>query len=96
MSKQGNRYAAEFRRQMVELVRAGCGSEELARKFEPCAPQKADPALIARFRPAMLGCFWPVFFFADHNRSWSSFVFLDTTTTALSRRGSFESTQDSN
>ena len=28
MSKQGNRYAAEFRRQMVELVRAGRGSEE--------------------------------------------------------------------
>ena len=35
MSKQGNRYAAEFRRQMVELVRAGRGSEELAREFEP-------------------------------------------------------------
>ena len=25
-----------------------------------CAPQKVDPALIARFRPAMLGCFVPV------------------------------------
>ena len=24
------------------------------------APQKVDPALIARFRPAMLGCFAPV------------------------------------
>ena len=35
MSKQGNRYAAEFLRQMVELVRAGRGSEELAREFEP-------------------------------------------------------------
>ena len=32
-----------------------------------CAPQKVDPALIARFRPDMVGCFWPVFFFADHN-----------------------------
>ena len=32
MLKQGNRYAAEFRRQMVELVRAGRGSEELARE----------------------------------------------------------------
>ena len=28
--------------------------------------QKIDPALIARFRPAMFGCFWPIFFFADH------------------------------
>ena len=35
MSKQGNRYAAEFRRQMVELVRADRGPEELAREFEP-------------------------------------------------------------
>ena len=35
MSKQGNRYAAEFRRQMVEPVRAGRGPEELAREFEP-------------------------------------------------------------
>ena len=31
-----------------------------------CAPQKIDPALIARFRPAMFSCFWPIFFFADH------------------------------
>ena len=31
-----------------------------------CAPQKVDPALIARFRHAMVGCFWPIFFFADH------------------------------
>ena len=37
MSKHGNRYAAEFRRQMVELVRAGRGPEELAREFEPSA-----------------------------------------------------------
>ena len=35
MSKHGNRYAAEFRRQMVEPVRAGRGPEELAREFEP-------------------------------------------------------------
>ena len=31
-----------------------------------CAPQKVDPALIARFRPATVGCFQPIFFFADH------------------------------
>jgi transposase len=30
-------YPPEFRRQMVELVRAGCGPEELAREFEPSA-----------------------------------------------------------
>ena len=28
-----------------------------------CAPQKVDPALIARVRPTIAGCFWPVFFF---------------------------------
>ena len=27
-----------------------------------CAPQKVDPALIARVRPTIVGCFWPVFF----------------------------------
>ena len=37
-------------------------------KKPTCAPQKVDPALIARFRPAKVGCFWPIFFFADHNR----------------------------
>ena len=28
--------------------------------------------LIARFRPNMVGCFWPVFFFADHRfkKAW--------------------------
>ena len=31
-----------------------------------CAPQKVHPALIGRFRPAMVGCFWPIFSFADH------------------------------
>ena len=33
-----------------------------------CAPQKVYPALIARLRPAVVGCFWPIFFIADHNR----------------------------
>ena len=28
---------------------------------------KVDPALIVRFRPAMVGCFWPIFLFADHS-----------------------------
>ena len=36
--KEGRiRYAPEFRRQMVELVRAGRTPEELAREFEPTA-----------------------------------------------------------
>ena len=35
--KRRGSYAAEFRRQMVELVRAGRGPEELAREFEPSA-----------------------------------------------------------
>ena len=35
---------------------------------DDCAPQKVYPVLIARFRPTMVGCFWPVFFFADHSR----------------------------
>ena len=39
---------------------------QIASVATPCAPQKVDPALIARFRHAMVGCFWPVFFFADH------------------------------
>ena len=30
-------YSSEFRRQMVELVRAGRTPEELAREFEPSA-----------------------------------------------------------
>ena len=30
-------YAPEFRRQMIELVRAGRGPEELAKEFEPSA-----------------------------------------------------------
>ena len=31
-----------------------------------CSAQ-IDPALIARSRPAIFGCFWPIFFFAEHN-----------------------------
>jgi transposase len=31
-------YSCEFRRQMVELVRAGRTPEELSREFEPSAP----------------------------------------------------------
>ena len=37
MGKQSARYAVEFRRQMVELVRAGRTPEELSREFEPSA-----------------------------------------------------------
>ena len=37
MGKTRGPYAPEFRRQMVELVRAGRSPEALAREFEPCA-----------------------------------------------------------
>ena len=37
MSKSRGAYPPEFRRQMVELVRAGRTPEELAREFEPTA-----------------------------------------------------------
>ena len=37
MPKAHRPYAPEFRRQIVELVRAGRGPEELAREFEPSA-----------------------------------------------------------
>ena len=37
MPKTRPPYPPEFRRQMVELVRAGRGPEELAREFEPPA-----------------------------------------------------------
>ena len=37
MAKSHPPYTPEFRRQMVELVRAGRGPEELAREFEPSA-----------------------------------------------------------
>ncbi len=36
------RYPSEFRRQMVELVRAGRGPEELSREFEPSAQAIRD------------------------------------------------------
>ncbi|HSR50832.1 MAG TPA: IS3 family transposase [Acidobacteriota bacterium] len=35
MGKQGKRYPAEFRREMVELVRSGRSPESLSRDFEP-------------------------------------------------------------
>src|SRR5262252_4291612 len=38
MGKTRAAYPPEFRRQMVELVRAGRSPEELAREFEPTAP----------------------------------------------------------
>ena len=37
MGRTRRPYAREFRRQMVELVRAGRSPEELAREFEPTA-----------------------------------------------------------
>ena len=37
MPKTHARYPPEFRRQMVELVRAGRSPDELAREFEPSA-----------------------------------------------------------
>lgn len=37
MSQARRCYAPEFRRQLVELVRAGRSPEELAREFEPTA-----------------------------------------------------------
>ncbi len=37
MPKTRPPYASEFRRQMVELARAGRSAEELAREFEPSA-----------------------------------------------------------
>src|ERR1700744_4971190 len=37
MAKTRPPYTAEFRRQMVELVRAGRSPEELAQEFEPTA-----------------------------------------------------------
>ncbi len=37
MAQHKRRYPAEFRRRMVELVRAGRSPEELAKEFEPSA-----------------------------------------------------------
>ena len=50
MAKTRPPYSPEFRRQMVELVRAGRSPEELAREFEPTAQSiknwvgQAEPA----------------------------------------------------
>ncbi|MEU8109604.1 hypothetical protein AB0C18_38475 [Nonomuraea muscovyensis] len=38
-----NNYPPEFRRQMVELVRAGRTPEELAKEFQPSVPGCARP-----------------------------------------------------
>jgi transposase len=45
MARKHPRYAPEFRRQMVELVRAGRTPEELAKEFDPSAGH-ADRAVI--------------------------------------------------
>jgi transposase len=37
MARKHPPYAAEFRRRMIELVRAGRRPEELAKEFEPSA-----------------------------------------------------------
>ena len=37
MSKKHPPYAPEFRRQMIELIRAGRTAEQLAKEFEPSA-----------------------------------------------------------
>lgn len=37
MARKQRRYAAEFRRQLIELARSGRTPEELAREFEPSA-----------------------------------------------------------
>ena len=37
MPKSHARYAAEYRRRMIELVRAGRSPDELAKEFEPTA-----------------------------------------------------------
>ena len=37
MAKKHPRYAPEFRRQMIELVRSGRSPESLAKEFEPTA-----------------------------------------------------------
>ena len=37
MPKSHARYASEYRRRMIELVRAGRSPEELAKEFEPTA-----------------------------------------------------------
>ena len=44
-------YSPEFRRQMVDLVRAGRDPADLAREFEPTA-QSYQPRRVAPSRPA--------------------------------------------
>ena len=44
MGKTRAAYPPEFRRQMVELVRAGRSPEELAREFEPTATENSVQA----------------------------------------------------
>ncbi len=51
----------------LTLLHFGNGSQVTS---AGCAPQKVHPALIACFRLATVGCFWPIFFFADHNEAW--------------------------
>ena len=45
MGKTRAAYPPEFRRQMVELVRAGRSPEELAREFEPTAQSISNCSL---------------------------------------------------
>lgn len=37
MSKRYTRYAPEFKKQMIALVRSGRSSDSLAKEFPPCA-----------------------------------------------------------
>ena len=53
MAKTRPPYALEFRRQMVELVRAGGSPEELAREFEPTARQSRTGSVRLSATPAV-------------------------------------------
>jgi transposase-like protein len=54
MGKTRAAYPPEFRRQMVDLVRAGRSPEELAREFEPLpAVARKQPGLTGR-HPSLL------------------------------------------
>ena len=51
-------YAPEFRRQMVELVRAGRTPEQLAKEFEPSAQafeSRLSPTCSSTTKPLLLG-----------------------------------------
>jgi transposase-like protein len=52
MAKTRPPYTPEFRRQMVELVRAGCSPEELAQEFERAVDQKLGRPSGVRRRPS--------------------------------------------